>query len=77
MTEKLMVCPFCGYETKIMRCNGGLYQCLCPNCGCEHIMFFDSPEEAALDLNNRPIENSRAAEIARLRGNIEAIKKNC
>ena len=75
MTENLKICPFCGSEAEIIGYDDGMYQCVCQNCKSTQGVFYDFPEEAAFAWNNRPIEEEQAAEIARLLGNIEAIKK--
>lgn len=73
MTENLKRCPFCGGESKCIEFYG-LYHVICCNC---HIAGkdFQTRESAVSAWNARPIENEQAADIARLRGNIEAIKK--
>ena len=73
MTE-LKHCPFCGGEAKCIEFYG-LYHVICCNC---HIAGKDcSTRESAISAwNTRPIEEEQAAEIVRLRGSIESIKKN-
>ena len=73
MTEELKRCPFCGGEAKCIEFYG-LYHVICCNC---HIAGKDCPrrESAVSAWNTRKIEEEQAAEIARLLGNIETIKK--
>ena len=46
----------------------------CPHCGAK-TEFYETEQEAIKAWNIRQIEEEQAAEIARLLGNIEAIKK--
>ena len=74
MTEtNLKRCPFCGGEAKCIEFYG-LYHVICCNC---HISGKDCPrrESAVSAWNTRKVEEEQAAEIARLLGNIETIKK--
>ena len=74
MTEKVKSCPFCGGTAEIS--GGTVY---CPVCEISFANERETGAEAIKEVvelwNARPIESAQAAEIARLRGNIEAIKK--
>ena len=74
MTDKLKTCPFCGGKAEIS--GGTVY---CPVCEISFANERETGAEAIKEVaelwNARPIESAQAAEIARLRGNIEAIKK--
>ena len=81
MTDKLKHCPFCGGKAEIS--DGAIY---CPVCEISFANERETGAEAIKEVeelwNARPIENELSekikkleAENARLRGNIEAIKK--
>ena len=74
MTENLKRCPFCGGEAKCIEFYG-LYHVICCNC---HIAGKDCPrrESAVSAWNNRPIEDLKDDENARLREALEEIKNN-
>ena len=71
--DKLKPCPFCGGTANIAK--GRIeFWAYCPHCGAR-TEFYETEREAVDAWNARPIEDAQTAEIARLRGNIEAIKK--
>ena len=77
MTENLKRCPFCGSEAEFNSDEFGEGVC-CKSCGStmsNGVYGEEGRKLASADWNARPIENELNAEIARLRGNIEAIKK--
>ena len=73
MTEELKRCPFCGGTANIAK---GKIECwaYCPHCGAQTELY-ETEQEVAKAWNTRKIEEEQAAEIARLLGNIETIKK--
>lgn len=75
MTEEVKSCPFCGgKEVKLFK-EWSIWVVECLQCLAK---VGATAEADVLDFwNSRQIESAQAAEIARLRGNIEAIKKNC
>ena len=73
MTENLKRCTFCGRTANIAK--GRIEFCAyCPHCGAQTELY-ETDQEVAKAWNTRKIEEAQAAEIARLLGNIEAIKK--
>ena len=74
MTEtNLKPCPFCGGTANIAK--GQIeFWAYCPHCGVQTELY-ETEKEVAKAWNTRKIEEAQAAEIVRLRGNIEAIKK--
>ena len=73
MTEEVKSCPFCGGTANIAK--GKIeFWAYCPHCGAQTELY-ETEKEVAKAWNTRQIESAQAAEIARLRGNIEAIKK--
>ena len=74
MTEtNLKPCPFCGGIANIAK--GQIeFWAYCPHCGVQTELY-ETEKEVAKAWNTRKIEEAQAAEIVRLRGNIEAIKK--
>ena len=73
MKEKLKRCPFCGGTANIAK--GQIeFWAYCPHCGAQTELY-ETDQEVAKAWNTRKIEEAQAAEIARLLGNIEAIKK--
>ena len=73
MTEELKHCPFCGGTANIAK--GEIeFWAYCQHCGAQTELY-ETEREVAKAWNTRQIESEQAAEIARLRGNIEAIKK--
>ena len=74
MTEtNLKNCPFCGGTANIAK--GQIeFWAYCPHCGAQTELY-ETEQEVAKAWNTRKIEEEQAAEIARLLGNIEAIKK--
>ena len=78
MTEEVKRCPFCGREARVERINlgkQGLFRVICPECLTATTHLREEEKNAVAEWNSRPIENEQSAEIARLRGSIEAIKK--
>lgn len=78
MTENLKRCPFCGSEARVEKINlgkQGLFRVICPECLTATTHLREDEKNAVAEWNSRPIENEQSAEIARLRGSIEAIKK--
>lgn len=74
MTDKLKHCPFCGGTANIAK--GQIeFWAYCPHCGAQTELY-ETEQEVTKAWNTRQIESAQAAEIVRLRGNIEAIKKN-
>ena len=74
---KLKDCPFCGSEAEFNSDEFGECVC-CKSCGASlsnGVYGEEGRKLASADWNARPIENELNAEIDRLRGNIEAIKK--
>ena len=77
MIENLKPCPFCGSEAEFNSDEFGEGVC-CKSCGAtlsNGVYGEEGRKFASADWNARQIENAQAAEIAHLRGNIEAIKK--
>ena len=73
MTKGLKPCPFCGGTANIAK--GRIeFWAYCSHCGAK-TEFYETEQEVAKAWNTRKIEEAQAAEIARLLGNIEAIKK--
>lgn len=73
MTEELKPCPFCGGTANIAK--GEIeFWAYCQHCGAQTELY-ETEYEVAKAWNTRKIEEAQAAEIARLLGNIEAIKK--
>ena len=73
MTEELKRCPFCGGTANIAK--GQIeFWAYCPHCGVQTELY-ETEQEVAKAWNTRKIEEEQAAEIARLLGNIETIKK--
>ena len=73
MTEELKRCPFCGGTANIAK--GKIeFWAYCPHCGAQTELY-ETEQEVAKAWNTRKIEEEQAAEIARLLGNIETIKK--
>ena len=71
--DELKHCPFCGGRGSYSNAGFG-FIVKCRKCGSK-TSIQESGKEAADAWNARQIENAQADEIARLRGNIEAIKK--
>ena len=74
MTEtNLKPCPFCGCTANIAK--GQIeFWAYCPHCGVQTELY-ETEQEVEKAWNTRKIEEEQAAEIVRLLGNIEAIKK--
>lgn len=73
MTKELKPCTFCCGTANIAK--GQIeFWAYCPHCGAQTELY-ETEKEVAKAWNTRQIESAQAAEIARLRGNIEAIKK--
>lgn len=75
--DELKPCPFCGGEAEFNsdEFGEGVY---CKSCGAtlrNGVYGEYGRKLASAEWNARPIEDAQTAEIARLRGNIEAIKK--
>ena len=80
MTENLKRCPFCGEKAVIQKIalGGGDFgfRVACSGNRCRAATYvMETRKEAKTEWNNRPVENELNTEIARLRGNIKAIKK--
>lgn len=79
MTEtNLKHCPFCGSEARVEKINlgkQGLFRVICQECLTATTHLREDEKNAVADWNARPIENEQSEEIAKLLGNIEAIKK--
>ena len=77
MTEtNLKPCPYCGGKAKLTDLKQAPESWVeCTECGARTRFFSNSEEAAVSAWNSRPIEEEQAAEIVRLRGSIEAIKK--
>lgn len=78
MTEQLKPCPFCNGKARIQTCDCddvSFWKVTCenPKCFCSSAFFYSTREEAVAAWNDRPIENEKDAEIARLRDALDTI----